>query len=147
MMRMTHLSLVSILLPSFLLMGRASSLSVGTTFLSGSLGTLNFGASSSFSFAASKPTVLRKAATSILTNILRTRFAYLGDESIHPTPHENIDFDNQGNVHMRFKQYLNGFPIEGASMVMHINGSDGTVFAVNGEFHASPSICKSFMPL
>jgi Zn-dependent metalloprotease len=80
----------------------------------------------------------RADATAALLRILQEGSAYAGDEVLVPTrQHARPD---DGTHHIRFKQHVEGRPIEGASMVMHIRRENGTVYAVNGEFHPSTSI-------
>jgi Zn-dependent metalloprotease len=77
-------------------------------------------------------------ATAALLRILQDHSAYAGDETLVPTRHHARPED--GTHHIRFKQHLQGRPIEGASMVMHLHHENGTVYSVNGEFHPSSSI-------
>ena len=38
------------------------------------------------------------------------------------------------DMHIRYHHYLDGMRVEGAAMMMHISGVDGTIFALNGEY-------------
>ena len=38
------------------------------------------------------------------------------------------------DLHVRYHHYLQGMRVEGAAMMMHISGVDGTIFALNGEY-------------
>jgi hypothetical protein len=87
----------------------------------------------------------------VLLNLLMTNHFYTGEEIIDCSAERRaIGVDGQGNIHVRCKQFVNSnnkeneglLEIEGASIVIHINGSNGTVFAVNGEFHPSSSIVR-----
>jgi Zn-dependent metalloprotease len=80
----------------------------------------------------------RADATAALLRILQDGSAYAGDEVLVPIRQHARHED--GTHHIRFKQHVEGRPIEGASMVMHVHRENGTIYAVNGEFHPSTSI-------
>jgi Zn-dependent metalloprotease len=48
-------------------------------------------------------------------------------------PKEATFYDKNGGAHQRFTQTINGYTVEGASMVMHTD-VDGEVIGVNGEY-------------
>lgn len=112
----------------------ASRKHVSSTFLSGELGVVTVEDGDSNALIDDYPQRLKKAAASTLLGILSTHVGYSGKESIVPT-HHKVGLDRRGNKHVRLKQTLNGYPIEGSSIVMHIDGKNGTVYSVNGEFH------------
>lgn len=102
-----------------------------SNFLSGDLGNLEF---DSHSIVEGNPSFAQLAVRT-LQRILVEHMGFSGSEVIAPTSQVPAA-DEHGNLHIRFKQYLGGYPIEGASMIMHVSGKDGSVFAINGEFHS-----------
>lgn len=82
-------------------------------------------------------TDVQVAASETLQSILRDHLDYSGEEKIVLTGH-NVRTSLQSH-HFKFKQHLLGRPIEGASLAMHVH-ENGTVYALNGEFHSSRSI-------
>jgi bacillolysin len=48
-------------------------------------------------------------------------------------PKQDTFYDKAGGAHQRFIQTFNGYPVEGASMVLHTD-ADGEVIGVNGEY-------------
>jgi Zn-dependent metalloprotease len=85
-------------------------------------------------------TDVQEAASETLQNILLDHLNYSGEETIVLTQH-NVRTSSQSH-HFKFKQHLHGLPIEGASIAMHVH-ENGTVYALNGEFHSSSSIGAS----
>lgn len=101
-------------------------------------------------FAAADQSAIKSAAKSRLRNILKMHFDATGKEVIQPTS-ENVHVDGKGNRHIRFQQYVRGFPVEGASLMLHFD-KKGRVTAVNGEFSSEKNLdprvkmdCKSAM--
>jgi Zn-dependent metalloprotease len=81
--------------------------------------------------------VAKEVASETLQGILREHLDYAGDETIIVTQY-NVRKSSRSH-HFKFKQHLLGRPIEGASIAMHVD-ENGTVYALNGEFHSSRSI-------
>jgi vibriolysin len=81
-----------------------------------------------------RQTVIKTEVARALKSILRKHFHLTGHETILPTL-DDIETDAQGRWHIRYKQYVDGLPIEGASVVAHVDPESGTIIAVNGEFH------------
>jgi Thermolysin metallopeptidase, catalytic domain/Fungalysin/Thermolysin Propeptide Motif len=106
-------------------------------FLYGNYGKIDAGvafAEASGSSAAGKRRrsfFVKKAATQALVSVLVTKQLISGNEDIRPTD-QTVGVDPKGNRHVRVQQYMNGKPVEGSSMVVHVR-KGGTVFAVNGE--------------
>jgi Zn-dependent metalloprotease len=67
-------------------------------------------------------------------SVLQQQFHLTGHETILPTL-DDIETDSMGRWHIRYKQYIDGLPVEGASVVAHVDPESGTLVAVNGEFH------------
>jgi Zn-dependent metalloprotease len=81
----------------------------------------------------------KAAATEALLRILQEHLAYAGDELLIPTRHRARAGCDGRTHHFRFKQHLQGRPIEGASIVMHVR-ENGTVYGISGEIHPSSTI-------
>jgi Zn-dependent metalloprotease len=81
----------------------------------------------------------KAAATETLLRILQEHLAYAGDELLIPTRHRARAGCDGRTHHFRFKQHLQGRPIEGASIVMHVR-ENGTVYGISGEMHPSSTI-------
>ena len=116
--------------------------SSASSFLTGNLGAieLNGGMNKSLAFyAVNRPNFVKEAALESLQAVLQERLSFTGDETILPTD-GNVAVDKEGNLHVRFKQFLDGLPVEGASMMMHFRGKDGLAYALNGEFHSSEAL-------
>lgn len=82
----------------------------------------------------------KAAAAETLKGILGQHWSATGNETIIASDDIAVK-DNEGNIHVRFQQRIQGNPIEGASMMMHLK-PDGTVYAVNGEFTAGDKVAK-----
>jgi bacillolysin len=110
---------------------------IKSLFLFGNFGTID--ASIAFPEASATAAVgkrrhsaaIKKAATQALVSVLVSKQFISGNEDIRPTG-QTIGVDPKGNRHVRVQQYINGKPVEGSSMVVHVR-KDGTVFAANGE--------------
>lgn len=74
--------------------------------------------------------MLRASARSVLNELLVSDFAGNGNEEMLAT---DVATDEDGTVHVRFTQQLNGLPVAGARMMLHAD-ADGRVFGANGEF-------------
>jgi Zn-dependent metalloprotease len=118
--------------------GLSPSAGSASVFLTG--GELGVVPPSALSLIEEDPAALRKAAGRTLKEILETHFGYTGEEAIKPISSQAIAVDKQNNVHIRFKQHVEGLPIEGASLALHFSGRTGEVWAMNGEVHSFDSI-------
>lgn len=118
-------------------LGGSGTGTIKTIFLSGNFGKIDAsGASPETSATAAEgkrrhSAAIKKAATRALVSVLVSRQMISGNEDIRPTG-QTIGVDPRGNRHVRVQQYINGKPVEGSSMVVHVR-KDGTVFAANGE--------------
>jgi Zn-dependent metalloprotease len=96
-------------------------------FLEGSLGRLNLNVQGIIA-----PDV-REEGKRVLEEIIDKILGGTGDEVVQAAP-EKVRRDKSGGYHIRYHHYIDGLMVEGASMMLHVDGSDGTVTAVNGEF-------------
>jgi Zn-dependent metalloprotease len=117
-----------------------------THFLSGNLSSIefpsknmNYQQSIVSSVAKGQQIYIKSEVSKTIKSILRSHFQFTGRETILPTL-DDIETDSQGRWHIRFKQYVDGLQIEGASLMAHIDPVSGTLIAVNGEFHSAATI-------
>jgi Zn-dependent metalloprotease len=96
-------------------------------FLEGSLGQLNLNAQGIVG------PDLREEGKKVLEEIIEEILGGTGDEVVQAAP-EKIHREKSGSYHIRYHHYIDGLMVEGASMMLHVDGSNGTVTAVNGEF-------------
>jgi bacillolysin len=89
--------------------------------------------------------VFRDNVKQQLTNLLQVQVG--GEWTIADASSRDLEaqgrskISKNGYAHVRFIQRVNGYPVEGASLVAHTN-ADGKIFLVNGEFltsHPVPS--------
>jgi Fungalysin/Thermolysin Propeptide Motif len=73
---------------------------------------------------------LPEAAANVLMKILKQRGAASGDEELVFAKVDTF----QGSAHVRFREAIRGLPVDATSVIMHVRTTDGTVYAVNGEF-------------
>jgi len=111
-------------------------------FLKGNLGTvrieerhLTAALESTDDSRAADDEALKAAAAETLHGILQDKLAYTVNEKIdiYPDNGQKVQRDPEGNSHIRFLEYVEGLPVQGAAMVMHLS-ADGTVYALNGDF-------------
>jgi Zn-dependent metalloprotease len=95
---------------------------------------------SKVSLVQEDPSAVKEAAAVTLRGVLRSHFGFTGKESIVPIHSQPIRTDKQNIVHIRYKQLVEGLPLEGASISIHFDGRSGRVKAVNGEFHTSEAL-------
>lgn len=92
------------------------------------------------SFGSDPERRLKMAATGTLKIILKEHYGYSGSETLIPVD-QPIRYDNhRATAHLRYKQLVDGSPLEGASIAMHFRTRTGSVYAVNGEVHSQASI-------
>lgn len=118
-------------------------------FIQGNLGQVELPSSEGQSFVAVSS--LKEQGAKVLKSILAEFLGGTGHEDVRPAPEEIQRVPSHHRVHRRTKQharsrsqpvhdlhiryyhFLDGLQVEGSSMVLHISGSDGSVFALNGE--------------
>lgn len=117
------------------------SVSAGKThFLAGNLSSIVISSEKSHDFQTiasdgkARQTMIKTEVVRAVKSTLRKHFHLTGHETILPTL-DDIETDAQGRWHIRYKQYIDGLPIEGASVIAHVNPDSGTLMAINGEFH------------
>jgi Zn-dependent metalloprotease len=87
------------------------------------------------------PERVKKAASSTLKEILKGNCGFSGSENLLPVDRQPIWFDGTDNTaHIRYKQLVDGLPLEGASIAIHFRTKTGAVYAVNGEVHSQAAI-------
>jgi Thermolysin metallopeptidase, catalytic domain/Fungalysin/Thermolysin Propeptide Motif len=110
------------------------------------LGVVSLSPSTSTSLTASigsDPHQVQVAAASTLKGILEEHYGFSGEEILVPVDQPiGVDAAEEtgGTVHIRYKQLVDGLPLEGASIAIHFRSKTGTVYAVNGELHTQASI-------
>jgi bacillolysin len=73
-----------------------------------------------------------KSAANVALNILLTDyFESQQDDDLEDAG--DTFYDAEGGTHQRFTQTINGYPVEGASMVLHTD-ANGEIVGVNGEY-------------
>ena len=72
-----------------------------------------------------------QAAKNILNIILTEYFGSQQDDDLEADG--DTFYDKDGGAHQRFIQIINGYHVEGASLVLHVD-ADGEVIGVNGEY-------------
>jgi bacillolysin len=128
-------------------LGGSGTGTITSLFLSGNFGKIDTSVASpeASAIAASgkrrHSAAIKKAATRALVSVLVSRQLISGNEDIRPTV-QTIGVDPIGNRHVRVQQYINGKPVEGSSMVVHVR-KDGTVFAANGEAPTASDLTSS----
>jgi Zn-dependent metalloprotease len=76
----------------------------------------------------------QEAVASTALTILMEMSNFTGLEVIRPMTNHNVSVDSTtGDLHVRCQQYWNEVPIEGGSLVVHMDGKTGSVYALNGE--------------
>jgi Zn-dependent metalloprotease len=101
-----------------------------TLFVKGNLGKV-----SQVSGQSLLPEDVKVAATSAIMNLLVQFANATGTEDVRPTDDEVFVDAVAKNRHIRFQQYVDGLPLQRASLMLHTKGD--TVFAFNGEFTPS----------
>jgi Zn-dependent metalloprotease len=86
---------------------------------------------------------IKTRASTAIKSILQQHFKFTGQETIQPTM-DKVETDSNGRWHVRFKQYFDGLPIEGASLLAHIDPVSGMLIGINGEFHSGSSMDPVF---
>jgi Thermolysin metallopeptidase, catalytic domain/Fungalysin/Thermolysin Propeptide Motif len=89
------------------------------------------------------PNAVKNAALDVVRDILKRHFGFTGQESITPIATQPVRIDKQNNIHIRYKQRVDGLPLEGASISIHFDGRSGRVAALNGDFHSAKSLVDS----
>ena len=107
------------------------------SFVTGHLGTIE-GFDSSHDNKRQLAILSSASGEQVLSKILSETFGAAGDETMK-TVKKPIERDDNGNVHLRYQEFIQGVPVEGAAMVMHLT-KNGTVYAVNGEFVSSKNL-------
>jgi Fungalysin/Thermolysin Propeptide Motif/Dickkopf N-terminal cysteine-rich region len=64
-------------------------------------------------------------------------------ESFVPVESQSVRVDQNGKAHIRFKQHVDGLPLEDTSLVDHFDPRTGQVYAVNGEIRNFGSILSN----
>lgn len=111
-----------------------------THFLTGNLTSIVISSEKSHDYQTiasdgkARQAVIKSEVAKAVKSILQAHFHLTGRETILPTL-DDIETDSRGRWHIRYKQYMDGFPIEGASVVAHVDPESGTLIAINGEFH------------
>lgn len=104
-----------------------------SVFLEGRLGRLNLKAMSHHVQGIVAAPDVKEEGKVVLEEIIEEVLGGTGNEVVEPAP-ETIQEDDSGDYHIRYFHYIDGLKVEGASMVLHVDGSNGEVAAVNGEF-------------
>jgi bacillolysin len=118
-----------------------------SVFLEGRLGRLNVHAKSQQRVQGivadtTTPPVLKEEGKAVLEEIIDEVLGGTGNEVVEPAP-EQVQKDDSGDYHIRYFHYIDGLKVEGASMVLHVDGSNGNVAAVNGEFAPTKVVTNS----
>jgi Zn-dependent metalloprotease len=120
---------------------RGSSVSAQKThFLTGNLSSIVLSSEKSHEFQTiasdgkARQASIKTEVARAVKSVLQQQFHLTGHETILPTL-DDIETDSMGRWHIRYKQYIDGLPVEGASVVAHVDPESGTLVAVNGEFH------------
>lgn len=101
---------------------------VSTHFIRGNLGTVSSGSVNSFQSQSFADTALETLKLFLSQNLGAT-----GTEDVRAA--EDADHvDSNGNRHVRYHYFIDDLKVEGAALMMHISGSSGKVFAINGEY-------------
>ena len=108
-------------------------------FFTGDLGTVTISDQNLL-----QPLDMREAALGTLQTFLVQGLGATGNEEVQPAD-EEVHVDDKGDMHIRYLHYLDGMVVEGAAMMMHINGRSGQVFAINGEYGPTKDT-RSFAP-
>jgi Zn-dependent metalloprotease len=73
---------------------------------------------------------IKRATEKQLKKQLKLHFGGHGQEALEA---KHVAFDNKGKAHLRVKQFIQGYEVEGAALMVHID-TNGTLEAINGEF-------------
>jgi vibriolysin len=96
------------------------------TFVKGDLGSLGNGG-------------LRGAVERYLTDLTTDAFKAAGDEQFRAV---RIHSDDLGQTHIRVNQEINGLPVLGAQLIVHIDSQSRNVLSVNGKFVPSIGLAR-----
>jgi bacillolysin len=102
-------------------------------FLEGRLGRLNLNKAQPGVQSIVATPDLKEEGKVVLEEIIDELLGGTGSEVVEPAP-EKIQEDDSGDLHIRYFHYIEGLRVEGAAMVLHVDGANGNVAAVNGEF-------------
>jgi Zn-dependent metalloprotease len=89
------------------------------------------------------PNEVKDAAGEALHTILQERLGFTGQESILPLESQPIRVDKQQRAHIRYRQFVDGLPLEGATLAVHFDTRTGQVVAANGDVHSMDSITSN----
>jgi len=85
----------------------------------------------------------------MLRDILAEQFELSGHEDLVTLDDEihsgSVYVDDDGNSHVRFQEVIDGIPVAGSAIMMHITADEGLVYAINGEFFtvSNPAVYHS----
>jgi Zn-dependent metalloprotease len=122
-----HLQLLSIVAFFGAFQHASSQSQVASHFFQGNLGTVPISNSL-------MPEDIRESALLTLKSFLSSDFGALDSAVIQEPADEKVHVDHKGDLHIRYHHLIDGLVVEGAAMMMHIDGNNRQVYAINGEF-------------
>lgn len=68
---------------------------------------------------------------------------YLSGTGLEDFKRTRSELDHQGVLHLRFDQYIDGYRVHGAELLMHIDSKSGDLLVLNGRYAVADRVVPS----